>query len=407
MTYQAVDVLNVFFNHYQQKYCLGRLALKNRQIYFEYDESFIATGIQVSPFKLPLKSGVITSDDKIFEGLFGVFNDSLPDGWGRLLLDRQVEKYGINRRQLTALDRLAHVGHFGMGALSYEPEYADYQMTEDNLQLDVLAEETQLVLQGEQEPFFEDLLALNGSSAGARPKIVVAVSRDKKQIIHGMQTLSDGFSHWIIKFPSSIDPKGIAEMEYAYSLMAKAAGIEMPETYLFRGKKNQAYFGIKRFDRRGNQSIHMHSLCGLIHADHRTPSLDYEMILKVTQALTKNIQEVEKVFRLACFNVLAHNRDDHSKNFSYLLNADNEWQFAPAYDLTFSFGPGGEQSSLVMGEGKNPGVEQLIELGKKIGLKNSKDNIERVYDAISNWKEFASIAGVKSKTIGEIGKFFN
>jgi serine/threonine-protein kinase HipA len=178
---------------------------------------------------------------------------------------------------------------------------------------------------------------------------VAQVSADKKKIIHGQQELQPGFAHWMIKFPSSQDARDVGAIEYAYSLMAKDAGVEISETHLFCTRRNK-YFGTKRFDRDGDTRIHMHSLGGLIHADHRSPSLDYDMVLRVTLALTRNIKDAEKAYALACFNVLAHNRDDHVKNFSFLLNARNEWIFAPAYDLVFSYGPGGEQSMLVIGQ---------------------------------------------------------
>ena len=380
---------------------VGRLALKDRRILFEYDPAFIAAGIEISPIKLPLKPGVFTCPDMIFDGLYGVFNDSLPDGWGRLLLDRTVEKHGINRRQLTALDRLAYVGLHGMGALSYEPDRSAVKDDTSEIALDKLAEESAIVLAGKNEEVFEELLRLNGSSAGARPKIVAQVSADRKRIIHGSQKLQSGFEHWMIKFPSSQDPRDAGAIEYAYSLMAKDAGVNMPETYLFRAKKGR-YFGTQRFDRQGDQRIHMHSLSGLIHADHRHPSLDYDTILRVVLALTKNIVEAEKAYALTCFNVLAHNRDDHAKNFSFLLNARNEWVFAPAYDLTFSYGPGGEQSTMVLGEGKKPGAEQLQALGKKHGLKNAPDILKRVQKAVSHWQKHADKAGVTAKSTTEI-----
>jgi serine/threonine-protein kinase HipA len=146
----------------------------------------------------------------------------------------------------------------------------------------------------------------------------------------------------------------------------------------------------------------MHSLGGLIHADHRTPSLDYDMVLRVTQALTRNIQEAEKVYALACFNVLAHNCDDHVKNFSFLLNPSNEWIFAPAYDLTFSYGPGGEQSMLVMGEGRNPGAAQLQALGKQHRIKNAQEILMKVKTAVANWRRYAEQARVSQKSAQEI-----
>jgi serine/threonine-protein kinase HipA len=406
MAYKPTELLTVYLDAGNQRLKVGRLALKDRQILFEYDAAFIASGIEISPIKLPLTPGVSIADTAMYDGLFGVFNDSLPDGWGRLLLDRTVERHGIHRRQLNPLDRLAYVGRHGMGALSYEPERGEPDAVDAPLALDKLAEESAIVLTGENEEVFEDLLRLNGSSGGARPKIVAQVSADKKNIVHGQQRLQPGFTHWMIKFPSSQDVRDVGAIEYAYSLMARDAGISMPETHLFRTKKNK-YFGTKRFDREGDARIHMHSLGGLIHADHRTPSLDYDTVLRVTLGLTKNILEAEKVYALACFNVLAHNRDDHAKNFSFLLNANREWIFAPAYDLVFSYGPGGEQSMLVMGEGKNPGIAELQALGKKHGLKNAQDILLRVQEAVTSWPRYAEESSVSAKSTKDIGSKIN
>jgi serine/threonine-protein kinase HipA len=377
------------------------VAVKDRQILFEYDAAFIASGIEISPIKLPLRPGVAIPDTTIYDGLFGVFNDSLPDGWGRLLLDRTVETRGIHRRQLNPLDRLAYVGSRGMGALSYEPELDTPITGEAVVSLDKLAAESAMVLDGENEEVFDELLRLNGSSAGARPKIVAQVSADKKRIIHGQQSLQPGFSHWMIKFPSSQDAGDMGAIEYAYSLMAAGAGIAMPDTHLFRTKKNK-YFGTKRFDRDGDTRIHMHSLGGLLHIDHRTPSVDYDAVLSVTFGLTRNILDVEKVYALACFNVLAHNRDDHVKNFSFLQNANQEWMFAPAYDLVFSYGPGGEQSMLVMHEGKNPGTAELHALGKKHNLKTAPKILASVQSAVRRWPEYAKLASVSPKSTRDI-----
>ena len=401
MAYSPIELLTVYLDARNQRRKVGRLAFKDRQILFEYDVSFINSGIELSPIKLPLRPGVSVADTTIFDGLFGVFNDSLPDGWGRLLLDRTVEKHGIHRGQLNPLDRLSYVGRHGMGALSYEPELGLENTDDVPLALDRIAEESAAVLAGENEEVFEELLRLNGSSSGARPKIVAQVSTDKKRIIHGQQELQSGFAHWMIKFPSSQDARDVGAIEYAYSLMAKDAGVEMPETHLFRTKRNK-YFSTKRFDRDGDARIHMHSLGGLIHADHRSPSLDYDTVLRVTLALTRNIQHAEKAYALACFNVLAHNRDDHVKNFSFLLNARNEWIFAPAYDLVFSYGPGGEQSMLVMGEGRNPGTAQLQALGKQHGIKNAPEILEQVRRAMANWPRYAELAEVSRKSTKDI-----
>jgi serine/threonine-protein kinase HipA len=404
VTFTPIELLTVYLDAGERRK-VGRLAFKDRRILFEYDAGFIASGTEISPIKLPLKPGVFTSPDMVFDGLYGVFNDSLPDGWGRLLLDRTVEKYGVNRRQLNPLDRLSYVGSDGMGALSYEPDRSIRSADPDAiLKLDKLAAESAIVLAGESEEVFEELLRLNGSSAGARPKIVAQVSADKTKFIHGRLEPQRGYAHWMIKFPSSQDPADIGAIEFAYSLMAQDAGVDVPETHLFRAKK-RGYFGTRRFDRQGARRIHMHSLSGLIHADHRHPSLDYNLILRVALVLTKNIVEAEKAYALACFNVLAHNRDDHAKNFSFLLTDSKTWSFAPAYDLTFSYGPGGEQSTMVMGEGKHPGVEQLRALGKEHGLKNAAQILEKVRKAISRWRHHAAKAGVSAKSSKDIAKF--
>lgn len=397
MKLRPVTVLNVFLDgHARRK--VGRLAVQARRILFEYDPAFLAAGLELSPFHLPARPGVRAGDAALFNGLFGVFNDSLPDGWGRLLLDRAVEQAGIARGDLTPLDRLEHVGRGGMGALSYEPDQSAKGREPVMLALDRIARDAATVLAGEEGPVVEQLLRLNGASAGARPKVVAQVSADRKRIIHGPATLPDGYAHWMIKFPSQIDDADSGAVEFAYSLMARAAGLDMPETHLFKAKRRR-YFGIRRFDRDGDRHIHMHSLSGLLHADHRLPSLDYDALLRATMALTRDMTEVEKAFRLACFNVLAHNRDDHAKNVSFLLDdASGRWRLAPAYDLTFSSGPGGEQSMLVMGEGRAPGVSHLEALARRHDLRHGAAILDAVRAAIARWPAHAAAAGVAKKT---------
>ncbi len=405
MNYTPTDLLTVYLAG-AERLKVGRLAACNRQILFEYDPAFVSSGIEISPFKLPLQPRVSVCPDTVFGGLYGVFNDSLPDGWGRLLLDRTVEQYGVNRHQLSLLDRLAYVGEHGMGALAYQPDKSA-TLTPDtrHLVLDRLAEESAIMLAGENEEVFEELLRLNGSSAGARPKIVAQVSADRKKIIHGEQALQPGHSHWLIKFAMEQEARDVGRVEYAYSLMARDAGLDMPEAHLFKTKK-RACFGTQRFDRQGGQRVHVHSLSGLIHADHRTPSVDYDTVLRVTLLLTQNMVAVERAYALACFNVLAHNRDDHAKNISFLLTDRNEWTLAPVYDLTFSFGPGGEQSTVVMGEGRSPGIAQLTALGKKHGLKKASEILRRVQGAISRWGVHADEAGLGDRSAKSIAAYF-
>jgi len=403
MTYTPVSLVHVFLDNGDKRQKIGRLALKDRRIYFEYDVDFLQSGLEISPIKLPLKPGVTVCEDSVFEGLFGVFNDSLPDGWGRLLLDRQVRRHGIAPELLTPLDRLTHVGQHGMGALVYEPDVSEHVDSKPDIRLDHLAEETVQVLEGEAEDVIDELLELSGSSAGARPKVMVGVSPIDSRIIHGSHKLPRGFSSWMIKFASSSDPKDIGSIEYAYSLMAHAAGVEIMSTHLFPAKKGHGYFGVQRFDRQEDTRLHMHTVSGLLHADHRLPSLDYESVLRVGLTLTRDARQVEKLFRLTAFNVFAHNRDDHAKNIAFLLDG-NQWLVAPAYDLSFSSGPGGEHSTTVMGEGKAPGAEHLKKLAEKFSINNADSIIDQVRTAISNWPEFADKAGVGKASKEMIGK---
>ncbi|NBV29274.1 type II toxin-antitoxin system HipA family toxin, partial [bacterium] len=264
MSFSNQNLVYVYYHGSGERQLTGRLLLKNRQIFFEYDADFIKKGLELSPFKLPLKTGVIESNDRTFEGLFGVFNDSLPDGWGRLLLDRKLMNVGLNPGTLSPLDRLCFVGTSGMGALSYEPENSS-AMSHITNDLDEIDSEIQATLD-ENDDYVEDLLILGGSSAGARPKVLLNI---------------DGVD-WLIKFRSHLDPKDISAIEYAYHLMAIDAGLVVPEAKLFPSRKGMGFFGVKRFDRNGDSRIHMHTIAGLLHADHREPSLDYESIMKAT-----------------------------------------------------------------------------------------------------------------------------
>lgn len=380
---------------------VGRLAMQQNKIWFEYTPDFVSSGLSLSPFKLPLQTGAMTCDDAIFQGLFGLFDDSLPDGWGRLLLDRKIRSQDILPGSLTPLDRLAYVGKQGMGALCYIPEILSNDTLSTFLDLDKIAEEARQVI--DTDAFFEDLLDLNGSSCGARPKITVGVSSSKQQIVPSINLLPEDFEHWLIKFPSSQDPNDVGSIEWAYHLMAQHAGIDVPEAFLFSAQ----YFGSKRFDRRHNQRIHMHTLAGLLHTDYRIPCLDYEDFLKVVYQLTKNHEEMKKAYHLTVFNVLSHNRDDHSKNFSFLMDHQGAWRLAPAYDLLFSHGPGGEHSMTVMGEGKNPEISHLLALAEKFSITQASDIIEKVSVSIAQWLRFAAEAGVSLSSSAIISKIIN
>ena len=351
--------LKVFLNMYGIRQEVGMLLQDKQRIFFEYSPDFLKSGIELSPFKLPLKAGVFEEKSRVFDGLFGLFNDSLPDGWGCLLLDRKLRKLGKSYAEITPLDRLSLIGANPMGALEYEPAAGDSDLYGD-IELDSLSGEVDRILDGEESLVLDELLKLNGSSGGARPKIVACVSSDRKQIIHGGKSLPDGFTPWIIKFSEKHDPQSSGELEYRYSLAAKAAGITMPETHLFPLKDGRGCFGVQRFDRTLKGKVHTHTACGLLHASHRFASLDYENLLKLTWILTRNHADVVEMVRRMIFNIKSGNKDDHSKNFSFLLNSRYQWQLAPAYDLTPSAGINGEQTCMVNGKGCNITDADLI-----------------------------------------------
>jgi len=387
---------------------VGRLAIRDHRIYFEFSEEFLQKAIEISPLKLPRQRGVIELPLRPFEGLAGVFADSLPDGWGRLLFDRKLRANGIHPSAVSSLDRLTYVGLWGLGALVYEPDQSE-PVDAHIIDLDLLANQTEEVLKGNAEEVLNELLALNGSSAGARPKALIGLDETKSIILHGAKKLENDFKPWIVKFHTMQDGQDAGAIEYCYSVMAKDAGIIIPDTHLFHSQRRAGYFAVKRFDRIGIIRQHMHTVAGLLHSDFRTPSLDYEDLLNLTGALTKDIREVEKMFRLAVFNVLAHNRDDHAKNFSFLMDHSGAWKLAPGYDLTFSGGPSGEQSTLVYGEGKNPGTGHLAKLGIAANLSKTTVNnvIDQTRTALLKWKSLASEFGVSKSNILLVSKFLN
>ena len=325
---------------------------------FEYSAEWLRDGFSISPFSLPLEPGVKIAGAVPFDGLFGIFADSLPDGWGRLLVDRMLRKNGEDPAVTGPLARLSIVGESGMGALEYRPVF-DMQKQKQTGDLDWLAGECARVLRSEKTEDLDTLFALGGSSGGARPKILTEIEGEE----------------WIIKFPSSGDPEDIGLMEYEYTECARECGIEVPESRLFPSEKCAGYYGCRRFDRYSDgvkiNKLHMASASALLEVSHRAPSLDYDSLMALTWQLTRQAGEMEKMYTLMCFNVYAHNRDDHSNNFSYLCDG-RSWRLAPAYDLTYSDSIGGEHATTVAGEGKDPTLNDMLAVGRKAGLKEKR-----------------------------------
>ena len=356
---------------------VGTLAsMEDGKIAFEYADRWLKNGFAISPFSLPLEKKVFIPTKQYFSGLFGVFADSLPDAWGNILVNRVIKKAGFDVSQITTLDRLEIVGSSGMGALTYEPEYEINEKICD-LDLDRLAAECKKVLQTEYTDALDTLYQLGGTSGGARPKIMTEWEN----------------KDWIIKFPAHIDVEDAGQMEYDYSLCAKKCGITMMETKLFPSGKCKGYFGTVRFDRERNidesgvvqvYRRHMLTAAALLELDFQQPCMDYHALMKLTKILTKdNKSEIENMYRRMCFNVFAHNRDDHAKNFTFLYDEANDlWRLSPAYDMTYSNTYYGEHTTSVDGNGTNPGKKELVAVGHAANMTRKK--CEQIADEIGD-----------------------
>lgn len=369
----GADRLTVFFEGKR----VGELArTRDMLCAFQYDRDWLLNGFSISSLSLPLESRVfVPKAYDPFEGLFGVFSDSLPDGWGRLLVDRMLRRQGIEPNSVDPILRLAIVGSSGMGALTYVPEL-DIGNGETEKDIDALAGSCSKLLESKSDDGLDELFAMGGSSGGARPKVNYEIDGEE----------------WIVKFPASFDGKDVGLQEYEYSLCARECGIVMPETRLLDSKLCPGYFAVKRFDRNKGKRIHMISASGLLETSHRLPNLDYDILMRLCMKLTNSFSEIERLYRLMCFNVFAHNRDDHSKNFSFLYDtSERRWSLSPAYDLTYSDSIGGEHATTVNGNGSNPGIKDLLAVADDIGLdrKSSKeialDIEEIVHERLQKW----------------------
>ena len=387
---------------------VGTIAEQNHRIFFEYFPEWISGELNLSPFNLPLRLGLQQHSNREFGPLFGLFDDSLPDGWGLLLMDRHFHKIGQNPASISILERLAYLGECTMGALTYRPA-ASYDTTTASFDLHELASQSSEILAGRSTEILPQLQRAGGSPGGARPKVLIGYNNLTDEIISGAEDLPKQFEHWIVKFPSLGDPVDIGLVEFAYSKMAEAAGIKIPKTSILTTAQGDRFFAIKRFDReQGNRRRHIHTFGNLIHANFRFPSCDYADLLKATSLLTKNNEDVLRAFRLMVFNVLAHNRDDHVKNFTFILNDDTgQWSLAPAYDLTFAPGPGGEHTTTILGEGRAPNTNHTLNLAENFDIpqKQAKSIIAEVTEAISKWQSFAKDCGVSPKTYHKIAKY--
>ena len=330
---------------------VGRLADLDGRIGFQYDRDWLENGFSISPFSLPLSDKVFVCEKQTFGGLFGVFRDSLPDGWGELLFRRTLARRGVNADALSPLTRLSLVGETGLGGLRYEPDRSETEEAELK-DLDAVAREAGKIMEDrDADADLDEVYRLGGSSGGARPKVHLRIGEER----------------WIVKFPCSFDGPDAGLREVRANALAREAGLRTNEFRLFPSKSCSGYFGAKRFDRAGGESVHMVSLSSLLETSHTIPNLDYAHLFQVVDRICLDKEDLYEAFARMCFNVLFGNKDDHGKNFAFLYDETaSGYRLSPAYDITKTRDKA-EHEMAVGGKG-NPSEDDMLSVASDCGL---------------------------------------
>lgn len=394
-----MKTLAVHYCGWGEDWRLGTLADDGANLLFEYSAEALSQQLEISPRHLKLRTQAYGGFPAHQMRLPGLVADALPDGWGLLLMDRLFRQRGLIPGPL---DRLAFIGDRALGALRFVP--ADNQpLPSADLQLLDLAQESRQVLAGEATAALLALVVTGGSPQGARPKALIQFDRDTGQV----STLPDAVGEpWLVKFQAQGEHKEACAIEHLYAGLARACGLEMPDTVFFDLSSGLAGFGVARFDREGGQRVPIHSLAGLLHADFRLPSVDYTTFLRATRLMTRDEREVQKAFARAVFNVVFNNCDDHAKNFAWRLGSDRRWRLAPAYDLTFCEGPGGQHQTDVCGEGRRITRQHLLTLASQGGVDAAAASaiIDRIAERAGQFRQWASEHPIRRVTFSGMTK---
>jgi len=390
-----LEQVDVYYDGWGDRWLWGTLvsttAITGRpQIVFEYSNEAKNRGLELSSYTLPLEGNKLRRGFPPHQlGLPGPVYDALPDGWGMLLMDRLFRRRRLSPARIGPLERLAYIGNNAMGAMSFEPVLPEGQEPQEHIALDLLAAEVQEVLNGEGGEFLQQLLLVGGSPQGARPKALVY--RDPRT---GAFTtaVKPGFEAWLIKFPGKEEHAEVCAIEMVYAECLRMCGIQTPDTQYFSLPNGLAAFASKRFDRQDGLRVPMQSLAAFTGADFKTPGvLDYVNFLRATQMCTNDVREKALAFERAVFNVAFNNRDDHPKNFAYVMSPSGAWQLAPAYDVTFCEGPGGYHQMDVMGEALEIDRDAMLRLADEaeVSVETAGGIIDRFCNVAS---QFAVIA---------------
>ena len=381
-------------------------------VYFEYDRSFVNSGIEVAPFMMPLSSRLYSFQElpeNSFHGVPGMIADSLPDRFGNAVIDHWLSGQGRAPESFTALDRLCYTGKRGMGALEYVPATGpDFSGNRIDISemakfaAEILSErETKSI--NEHNAHLAELLEIGSSAGGARAKAIIAWNEVTGEIRSGQIQAGDGFRYWLLKFGDISgngdhgvkDEKQYTQIEYAYYKMAKDLDISMQECRLYE-KDGVKHFLTERFDRIDNRKVHMQTLAALIHSDFNMPgSCSYEMYAEYAKRLNISLDGIKQIYRRMVFAVIGMNCDDHVKNFSFLMDKNGRWTLSPAYDITYAYKPGnkwiaGHQMTIA---GKRNGIteQELLSCGKSMELSREfcKSVIAHTKEVVSDWMSYA------------------
>ena len=392
----------------------------SRLVQFEYDKEFLRSGIEISPITMPLSETIYSfnelADISAFMGTAGVFVDSLPDRFGNTLIDAWLTMQGRDKDSLTVIERLCFTGSRGMGALEYRPSTAPASL-EDSIDVTQMVHLASNILNSknivlsDKNTDLSQLIEIGSLAGGARAKAVIAFNESTGEIRSGQMLGEKDFDNWLIKFDgvdkngdhNLRDGKQYTNIEYAYYLMAKDAGIDMSECRLLQ-KDGLCHFMTKRFDRENGAKLHMITLAGLTHLDYNTPcSCSYEMYAEYARKIGITQKEIEEIYRRMVFAVEGVNCDDHVKNFSFLMNKKGEWHISPAYDVTFAYAPDNKWISkhqmTINGRSKAINDEDMIACGNRMGLSTDfcKETIEIIRTVTANWLEYAERASLSEK----------
>ena len=400
---------------------------------FQYTPEFARSGIELSPLVMPPTEAPYEFPSlrkETFKGLPGMLADSLPDKFGSALIDAWLSRQGRDPGSFTPVERLCYTGTRGMGALEFKPHLGDVATTARKIEFDALVDLANRVLDdrvalagkftGEDDQHaIEDILRVGTSAGGARAKAVLAWNAETQEFRSGQAQAPKGFSHWLVKFDGVTgnkdkevaDPQGFGRIEYAYHLMAKAAGIEMNECRLHE-EGGRAHFMTRRFDRaQDGDKIHMQSFGAMMHYDfNMAGAYAYEQALRTIHRLRLPRSDMEQQIRRAYLNILARNQDDHVKNIAFLMNRKGEWRLSPAFDVAYSYNPAGDWTSQhqmsLAGKHDRFSVDDLIEHAGAGGVKKAKAKsmLSEVSRAVADWKTFASEAGVPRRDVERIMK---